>query len=88
LRNFGYVTLEPAYDSLLFRKGQTVPAHEFHYWQCSQPGDAFNAVKRDGRCWVTGHASPTIYAGFPHLYFWADPEIPKRFVQKCASIKC
>lgn len=88
LRNFGYVTLEPAYDSLLFRKGQTVPAHEFHYWQCSQPGDAFNAVKRDGRCWVTGYASPTIYAGFPHLYFWADPEISKRFVQKCASAKC
>ena len=87
LRNFGYVSLEPAQDSLLFRKGQTVLAHEFHYWQCSQPGDAFTAVKRDGRCWVTGYASPAMYAGFPHLYFWSQPEIAKRFVQKCLNHK-
>ena len=32
LVRFGYGTLRAKSDSLLFRAGETVPAHEFHYW--------------------------------------------------------
>lgn len=87
LRNFGYVTLIPEEDSLLFRKGSNVPAHEFHYWQSSQPGEGLTAQKRDGRSWRTGHTSPWYYAGFPHLYFPADISLAKRFVKMCAERK-
>ena len=43
------------------------------------------AVKPNGRAWDGGFASDTLYAGFPHLYFRAKPEIAANFVRKCAA---
>lgn len=86
LGRFGYVTLTARRDSLLADVGESLPAHEFHYWDSEQPGDAFFAQKpQSPRGWDCVVASPTLYAGYPHLYLAACPEAAKRFVDACAS---
>lgn len=82
LVRFGYSHLRAAGDSLLFRAGEEVPVHEFHYWDSTQNGEGLTAVKPlTGRNWRCGFVSEHLYAAFPHLYFAGRPELAKRFVQ-------
>lgn len=80
LVRFGYAYLTAKEDSLLFRKGERVPVHEFHYWDTPSHGDAFLMEKPDEiRKWETGVATETMYAAFPQLCFAALPDAVKRF---------
>ena len=66
---------------MLFRTGETVPIHEFHYWDTTEKGEAFTMVKPiSGRSWQCGFANETLYAGFPHLYFAGNEKLVQRFV--------
>ena len=86
LQRFGYLTLTAAEDSLLFERGETVPAHEFHYWDCTQNGGAFTGQKPGGGpAWRCGVTSPDLYAAFPHLYF--SGEMARRFTDRAAAWK-
>ncbi len=76
---FGYETLCASSDSLLFRKGERIPAHEFHYWDSTACGDSLS-VEKGARSWRCGFTSDTLYAAFPHLYFAGRPEFAERFV--------
>ena len=49
LRRFGYLTLQAERDSLLFRAGEEIPAHEFHHWDSTQTGTALLAQKPSGK---------------------------------------
>lgn len=81
LVRFGYGTLRAKSDSLLFRAGETVPAHEFHYWDSTENGEDLQMEKPvSGRAWDCGFVTDTLYAAFPHLYFAGRPEIAERFV--------
>lgn len=81
LKRFGYITLTAKKDFLLCRAGEQIPAHEFHYWDCPSTGTDFTAQKPQSvRGWECAHATPTLYAGFPHLYFYAAPQMVKRFL--------
>ena len=66
LQRFGYKELNAERDSLLFREGEVVPVHEFHCWDCTQPG----AVLME-----------TMYAAFPHLHFGGEIPLAERFVE-------
>ena len=84
--NFGYVTLRAERDNLLCPAGGRIRAHEFHYWQSENPGAGFRAEKPyGGKSWPCVHAGKTVYAGFPHLYFYANPAFAERFVRACAA---
>lgn len=85
LRRFGYVTLHAPADNLLCRAGETMKAHEFHYWDSTDAGSGLTACKADGRSWQCCHVSETVYAGFPHLYFPSDIRIAQRFASACAK---
>lgn len=86
LGRFGYVELTAKEDSLLCRKGETMRAHEFHYWDSSMPGDSFRAQKpQSTRGWDCVVATPSLYAGFPHMLLYSHPHQAKRFVQACAD---
>ena len=85
LQRFGYLTVSADRDSLLFRKGETVPAHEFHYWDCSDCGAEFKTQKADGRTWRFGFAGPDLYAGFPHLHFGGETPFAQRFAGAAAA---
>ena len=85
LQRFGYVTLTACEDSLICRKGQKIAAHEFHYWDSTDCGSSFTARKADGREWSCIHGGKSLYAGFPHLYFYTDISIAERFAAACAE---
>lgn len=86
MSRFGYVTLTARVDGLLAHAGESVPAHEFHYWESDVPGDAFWAQKpQSARGWECCVHTPSLYAGFPHLYLNGQPEVAKRFVDVCAA---
>ena len=80
LVRFGYAELTARADSLLFRAGESFPAHEFHHWDSTANGTALTAAKANGRSWACGFANEHLYAGFPHLY-WAGTPLPRRFVE-------
>ena len=84
LVRFGYETLCAESDSLLFRAGERVPAHEFHHWDSSANGDALR-VEKNGRVWRCGFVGPTLYAAFPHLYFAGYPALAARFAAAARS---
>ena len=80
LVRFGYANLTAGGDSLLFRKGERFPVHEFHHWDCTQNGAAFTAQKpHTGRAWPCGFAGPGLCAAFPHLYLYGMPGAAARF---------
>jgi cobyrinic acid a,c-diamide synthase len=80
LRRFGYTSLAIERDCLLGRAGDTLPAHEFHYYDSTDPGHDLTAHKAaGGAVYPGGHASATLYAGFPHLYLPARPAAAERF---------
>ncbi len=88
LVRFGYGELTAERDSLLFHAGETVPVHEFHYWDCTAGGTAFTMKKPvTGRRWHCGFAAPSLYAAFPHLYFAGHPELAERFVEAAKEVR-
>ncbi len=83
LGRFGYVELETQVKSLLGPAGTHIAAHEFHYWDSTNPGAAAQAQKpQSARCWQCGHLTETLYAGFPHFHFASNPEVLDSFLQK------
>ena len=86
LVRFGYAHVTAKEDSLLFSKGESVPVHEFHYWDSTQNGENFQVEKPvSGRSWQGGFGTKSLYAGFPHLYFWGEPWLGERFVEAAAG---
>ena len=65
---------------LLLRAGERCPAHEFHYWDATENGDALRADKAGrGESWRCGYAGPDLYATFPHLHFGGPLPLARRF---------
>ena len=83
LCRFGYVNLTARTDSLLCRAGESIPAHEFHRWDCTEPGAAFDAEKPSGKRWQAAVATETLYAGFPHFHFRSNPAFAENFLAAC-----
>lgn len=86
LGNFGYVELTAREDGLLAHKGEHLRAHEFHYWKSEHEGSGYWAQKpQSSRGWDCVVSTPSLHAGFPHLYLYANPDAATRFVQACAA---
>ena len=83
LQRFGYVTLTARKDNLLCEAGERIRSREFHYWDSTCAGDGFIAQKA-GRVFSYScvNTSDSLYAGFPHLYFPANPAFAERFVER------
>ncbi len=87
LQRFGYVTLCAEENSLLFRAGESIPAHEFHYWECTENGTSLLAKKANGKTWRCGFCTERMYAAFPHLHFGGKLPLAERFVRAAAAYK-
>lgn len=86
LQRFGYAELAAKRGCLLYGEGESVRVHEFHYWDSDCGGVDLLARKAfDGRAWECGHCTDSLYAGFPHLYFYSDIRTAERFVRKAAE---
>ena len=86
LVRFGYATITARRDTLLAAAGESLCAHEFHYWDSTDNGDSFHARKpQSERSWDCVVATDALHAGFPHLYLRGNPAAAKRFVDACVA---
>ena len=89
LSRFGYITLTARQDQLLLGEGEQIRGHEFHYWESESCGEAMQAKKPlRKRSWSCVHGNSTLYAGFPHLFFYSNPEAAWNFLKKCEEQPC
>ncbi|MGI5893269.1 MAG: cobyrinate a,c-diamide synthase [Candidatus Merdivicinus sp.] len=86
LQHFGYAVLTAQKDNLLCKKGESIPIHEFHYSASTDDGNDFLSV-RGSRQRLTVHASENLYAGYPHLHLYGNPDFARNFVHRCAQWK-
>lgn len=88
LSRFGYVNLITQKDNLLCQKGQQITAHEFHYFDSTFNGEDFLAKKPVGtRQWPCIHGGETLFAGYPHIYFYSNLDFPKNFIRKSSEFR-
>lgn len=87
LQHFGYITLTANEDNILMNKGQSVPAHEFHYSTNNLENGCLKAKKNNGIEWSAGYSKNNIFSGYPHIHFWSDIKIAKRFYDNCLKYK-
>ena len=89
LVRFGYLYMTALQDSLLFRKGEVVPAHEFHHWDTDDNGRDLEAVRaRGGQPWQCAYVSDSMYAGFPHISLGGEVPLAERFVERMKDFSC
>ena len=82
LSRFGYVELDGG--TVFGVDVGWIPAHEFHYFDSTDCGEAFEARKPlSKRKWNCMYSSDTCLLGFPHLHYLGNPKIAERFVRIC-----
>ena len=92
LGRFGYITLdlneEQAEARNIWQQSFPVRAHEFHYFDSTDPGSACLAKKPAGkRSWSCSYAKDGSLMGFPHLYYYSNPMFAFRFLENCMAKK-
>ena len=84
LGRFGYINLKATKDNFLCKEGVSIKAHEFHYWDSESCGESFIAEKPlRKRSWNCINTTNNLLAGFPHLYYYSNIEIPQEFIKRC-----
>ena len=88
LNRFGYITLTAKESQVLGEAGAAIKGHEFHYFDSTCNGESFQAKKPlSKREWSCIHGDMQGAAGFPHLYYYSNPEMIFHFLQACAGEK-
>ncbi len=89
----GYRTVCATRDSWLWRAGETIRGHEFHYstWE-NRPADLASAYELgpnefQGEVRTDGAQIGNVFASYVHLHFLAYPIIAERFVSAAASMR-
>lgn len=86
LVRFGYVELMEG--KVFGRDVGTIRAHEFHHYDTQYSGEDFLARKPSGdKRWRCIHSSDTVFAGFPHQYFYGNLGLPESFLAACLDYK-
>lgn len=87
LGRFGYIGLTSEEDSVFGPAGTCLRGHEFHYYDSSNTGVAFSASKPvSNRSWKCAHAEKNMICGFPHYYFYSNPEAVANFLEVCQKV--
>ena len=88
LSRFGYITLSEQRIPGIFPADFQMTAHEFHYYDSTECGDAFLAKKpfRD-KSWNCIYDDGQIFAGFPHFYYYGNPKLPEMFLERCKKYR-
>lgn len=88
LGRFGYITLSSDQEvsgQQLLPPGETIRGHEFHYFDSTNSGSDYRAKKPAGRReWDCIHGSAATAAGYPHLYYWSNPQFAANFLHAAA----
>ncbi len=82
LTRFGYITLQGG--TVFGEEVGSLPAHEFHYFDSDACGTDWKAQKpKSSRSWACIHSTGTLFAGFPHIYYYANTKFADTFLHKC-----
>lgn len=87
LSRFGYATFTPLKEDGVTKGEISVKGHEFHYWDSDNCGSDWRAVKSGGREYTCMHDTGTMLAGYPHLYYYSNPEFAARFLERCLEYR-
>lgn len=88
LGRFGYIEVSALSDNYLFSKGESIMAHEFHYWNSTNCGENFMARKTlRKKDWKCIHVINNLIAGYPHFNYYSNLNIPYRFLKKCENYR-
>lgn len=82
LSALGYRTIEVAADSVRLSPGTLFRGHEFHYSRLKAPiseSFAYRLTASQGST-PDGYATPTLLAGYAHLYFPSNPEAIRQWL--------
>ncbi|MDE6627092.1 MAG: cobyrinate a,c-diamide synthase [Lachnospiraceae bacterium] len=92
LCRFGYMQGRNKCAGVIGERGTVLKGHEFHYWDSTENGEGFEAGKpvphADGSFAVTRpyncmvHTN-TMLAGFPHFYYYSNPQAIYHFLLQC-----
>ena len=81
LVRFGYVNICEK-QPVFIKEGSIIRAHEFHYYDSDNNGDACTAVKPStGKNWDCAHEGEDHFWGFAHLYYMSNPGFAEHFVK-------
>lgn len=91
LVRFGYIEVRQRQEmtgnnvSLLLGNDCHMRGHEFHYWDSTDNGSSFSAARplKPDRTYNCIVHTETIFAGFPHFYYYSNTDAISCFVEKC-----
>ena len=90
LQRFGYVFADATRDNLLFKSGERVSAHEFHYSRLEGLAhDLFSVSRASGRGtgWFDGVAGENLLATYLHLNFYSCPNALRRMLLNASGMR-
>ncbi|MFQ8760778.1 MAG: hypothetical protein ACLSAF_16440 [Intestinimonas sp.] len=83
---FGYVTLTAEKDNLLCRAGETLPGHEFHYWESTDPGRDLQRESPTDRKWTVSTLRPVSTPDSRISILHPDPRPPGDLLRPVSDI--
>ncbi len=85
LVRFGYINITEEREAFL-KKGTGIRGHEFHYYDSTENGTSCIAKKPvSGKEWRCVHAAENHWWGFPHLYYYSNPEYAGYFIERAGK---
>jgi len=92
LVRFGYVVAETKKAGVFGAPGTVLKGHEFHRYDCDFNGDGYlikkpsagsGKAKTKERCYSGIFYDMTMSAGWPHFYYYSNPEAVFNFLKRC-----
>ena len=79
---FGYVVVKEKTPCFL-KENISLKGHEFHYYDSTENGSSCLMCKPvTGKSWEGITAAENLWAGYPHIYYPAEPLFAEAFVEK------
>lgn len=85
LVRFGYIEVAEEKKHFL-KENEGIKGHEFHYFDSTNNGTACTAKKPgSNRSWECVHTTQNCWWGFPHLYYYSNPQYVYHFMERAVG---
>lgn len=89
LAALGYREITGTQQNFLIGPGEQAKGHEFHYSTFAAEAEHPHAYETKGLRGTKseGYAKDNLVAGYTHLHFASNPELAKRWVERCREVR-